>query len=466
MNDIIDETIDSLLLVNCEKEEKCPMCKSEMGSEIKLIECERCLLWVCDKCHGFNKAALKVLKQPGLHWVCKKCDEYVILKHAKANENLTGNLENENATLMYENENLRLKLNECKIKVKKGISENESLKAQLVGLTTKKKEVVVEKGTSKDHANVETDEGKQIKQLKKDTKKKDTEINKLKKEISELMTEIDNNIGELRHSKETNSNLNTNIDNLKEVNKKLELRVTEKAKANENDWNNQDINYDSQRDKYDQDQESKTICRNFAKNGQCRFGSKCRYKHSRNQVCKFYEQNRCKFGKKCRYLHEEHNLSKQFTNENMNRTSNNSTSRETKGSQNKVQKEMMNQIDFLGHQLNTLIQQMNQIPVLTKQIQQTNQGISTNRVQEEQKQISDQMKNPLQRDMPLTPTQMRPENQPISQQVNYPQQTDLQTSPYHHTTFPEQWRFQNHRQLNRPNWDYQPYTMPMTGQLV
>ncbi|KAI8896071.1 hypothetical protein BC833DRAFT_599019, partial [Globomyces pollinis-pini] len=49
------------------------------------------------------------------------------------------------------------------------------------------------------------------------------------------------------------------------------------------------------------------ICNDYLKNGSCRFGSKCKFKHESNAVqpvCKeFQTKGSCKFGQKCRFLH-------------------------------------------------------------------------------------------------------------------------------------------------------------------
>ena len=90
---------------------------------------------------------------------------------------------------------------------------------------------------------------------------------------------------------------------------------------NNNKYNNNNNN-NSNNSKHD----DKSICRNYAKTGECKFGDKCKYKHVKNdnnknnnnnnhknnnddkEVCKYYEKTgECKYGDKCKFKHVKNN---------------------------------------------------------------------------------------------------------------------------------------------------------------
>ena len=165
----------------------CNICKEEIISESKMIECESCKEWACNRCHGFSKTVLKFLKEPGVHWICKECDiDFQIKKKTEHNnrEEVFENLKQEITTLQNENKNIRLKLNETKLKMQEGKDENDELKAQLVKLTTKKRPP--ENEQKEDKPQIE----KMIEQMKNEIQVKDKEIknlqNKLKKNAEEI----------------------------------------------------------------------------------------------------------------------------------------------------------------------------------------------------------------------------------------------------------------------------------------
>ena len=59
-----------------EENEVCDGCEKELVEEGRLVECEICQKWFCNKCHGIDEE-LKVSVK-GIHWVCKNCDDVMV----------------------------------------------------------------------------------------------------------------------------------------------------------------------------------------------------------------------------------------------------------------------------------------------------------------------------------------------------------------------------------------------------
>lgn len=120
-------------------EDRCALCDFEIESGSKMIECERCEEWICNKCHGLSKTSIKLLKDPGIHWVYRECEKDTNIGKLRTEANLIVNLEKEINNLKDENNTLEKNLNESMEKVVKSEKENEQIRGQLVNLSTKKK---------------------------------------------------------------------------------------------------------------------------------------------------------------------------------------------------------------------------------------------------------------------------------------------------------------------------------------
>ena len=271
------------------EKQACERCEKEVISEERMIECELCELWICQDCHQIDKSCS--ISSKGLHWVCQECDTKLVKlmkderEEFKQKENET-HVEKEIEQSYCEELKQRIRELEEKMEKKNKKDENKNNKEDSEeGNKQREKEADDEQKNNKKQDTEQLNE--KLKQLKKENKKKDTEINKLKKEVNKKNSELDKTIGDLRNSRNsriTISNLNNNIKNLKEINKKLELKVREKAEENENSWSRKKMPNENFRSR------EQAECRNFARR-RCQYGSRCRFKHAKKLICKYYTRN-------------------------------------------------------------------------------------------------------------------------------------------------------------------------------
>ena len=246
----VKNTEKSVINNDDSNEEKCPLCNLETESESKMIECESCEQWACRKCHCLSETDIKTLKSPGIHWVCKICDNGINMKvvNISYNENKINNLEQENNAVLKDNENLRFKLNETKLKLQKSNTENESLKAQIIPLTTKRKETI--NATNTGETEIEAQTRKSTEKLTEERKNKDKEIKSLQNKIKKCTEEAKKYIENIEKIKTENEVNKKELTTLKELNETLEIELA-KARSNTHKIDKEIVNiYDQENGLY------------------------------------------------------------------------------------------------------------------------------------------------------------------------------------------------------------------------
>ena len=294
------------------------------------------------------------------------------------------------------------------LRLEKQLTESNKKNAELIREMkeiTKNKQPQVEPDNERINFQKQIEEKEQqIRELEKlkinDSKKKEMEMKKIRDETNKYKEKVEELSKENITNNKTIAHLNDSLDNLKTVNKKLELTMHEIEKTTSDSSRAKDDTPKTRtaecfyytkyghckkqddckyvhKDKQKKDKSSNSLpCKYFEKNGWCKFSEQCKYKHTCRPLCKHFQNgNYCRYGKSCKYRHFYNKSERKYTEENI----------QYKNKENKDEiDDLHNKFNFLGNQINNLLQQMQtqqyyQIPIHQMNALQAQSQQHTNR---------------------------------------------------------------------------------------